>query len=408
MSDSLLEYPWIISVDDHVVEPPSLWWDRLSTRDRASGPHVVRDTCATTQEPHTMVTRYAKGADGPVTDWWVYEDLVVPVPTVIACAGLPQELHTEAPISYADMRPGCYDPRARLADMDDNRTERSLCFPNMTRFCGQIFHEAKDKDVAMKCVRAYNDWMVEEWCAGSGGRLIPLCLIPLWDPVAAAAEIRRNAARGSRAITFPEMPSFLGLPDIHDPSGFWEPVFDACQETETLLCMHIGSGSRLIETSPHAPRAVMVTLKNNMAQLSLVEWLCSGLLAKYPGLKIVYSESQIGWIPAVLERLDKVYTHAAYADLPASITQPPSTYMNGRVFASFFDDETGLRDRDAIGIEQILFEIDYPHQDTTWPNSDRLVRQMTNLLAPDEIRKVIRTNALAMFGLPDEPISSDT
>lgn len=212
--------PWIISADDHVVEPPGVWWDRLPKRDRDAGPRVVQDTCETVNDPKTLRVTYVKGGDGPVTDWWLYEDLAKPVPKVVACAGYPVETHNTDPINYADMRPGCYDPAARLADMDLNRTERSLCFPFITRFCGQMFLEAKDRELAARCVLAYNDWMVDEWCGGSGGRLVPVCLIPLWDPHGAADEVRRNAARGCRAITFPEMPHHLGLPSIHDPDGY--------------------------------------------------------------------------------------------------------------------------------------------------------------------------------------------
>jgi predicted TIM-barrel fold metal-dependent hydrolase len=323
---------------------------------------------------------------------------------VAACAGLPDEMHTPEPINYEDMRLGYYDPVARVADMDINHTERSLCFPNFIRFCGQIFHEAKDKSLAMKCVLAYNDWMVEEWCGSSGGRLIPLCIVPFWDPTATAAEIRRNAARGCRAITFPEMPHFLGLPSIYDPDGFWDPVFDACNETGTVICMHIGSGSKLVEASPGAPNAVILTMKHDIPQLALTEWLCSGILVRYPQLKISFSESQIGWVAYVLERIDKVYTHETYAQFPKIITQPPSTYMSGRVFLTFFDDETGIRDREAIGVDQISFEVDYPHQDTTWPKSNLAIEKMAKMMSPSELEKVLRGNALSMLELPNEPL----
>jgi predicted TIM-barrel fold metal-dependent hydrolase len=393
------ELPWIVSVDDHVVEPPTVWTDRLAARDRERGPHVVQDTCTTTNDPRTLRVSYTKGGEGPVIDWWVYEDLVKVVPKVVACAGIPVEEHTTDPIAYRDMRPGCYDPVARLADMDRNHTERSLCFPFITRFCGQMFLEAKDKSLAGRCVTAYNDWMIDEWCGDSQGRLLSVCLIPLWDPASAAAEIRRNSARGCRAVTFPEMPHHLGLPSIHDPDGYWDPVFEACDETGTVVCMHIGSGSKMAETSPFAPRAANTALTFSMAQLSLVEWLVSGLLVRFPKLKIAYSESQIGWIPFILERLDNVFAHPAYAELPSVITQPPSTYLPGRVYGCFFDDETGLRNRDSIGVSQLVFEIDYPHQDTTWPNTHLVVERMAEQVTAQELERIVRTNALEMLGL---------
>jgi predicted TIM-barrel fold metal-dependent hydrolase len=393
------DYPWIISVDDHVVEPPSVWSDRLSAADRDRGPRVVRDTCRTEADPQGQRVKYIKGADGPMTDWWIYEQVAKPVPKVVACAGYPVDTHTIDPINYVDMRPGCYDPAARLSDMDINRTERSLCFPMITRFCGQMFYEASDKDLALRCVQAYNDWMIEEWCGSSGGRLIPLCLIPLWDPAAAATEVRRNAARGSRAITFTEMPHFIGLPSIHDPSRYWDPVFDACNETGTVVCMHIGSGSRMAETSPFAPRAANTALTFSMAQQSLVEWLVSGVLVRFPMLKIAYSESQIGWMPFILERLDKVFTHTAYAGLDPLITQPPSTYVPGRVYGCFFDDDTGIANRESIGVRQMVFEVDYPHQDTTWPHTNEVVERMAKQVSAEELELILRQNAIDMLGL---------
>ena len=332
-------------------------------------------------------------------DWWIYEDLAKPVEMVVACAGIPIDEHNTDPIAYEDMRPGCYDPVARLADMDLNKTERSLCFPStVSRFCGQMFLEAKDKDLASRCVQAYNDWMVEEWCGDSQGRLVPLCLIQLWAPDIAADEIRRNAARGVRALTFSEMPHYLGLPSIHDPSGYWDPVFAAADETGTVVCMHIGSGSRY-DISPYAPRAVNTVLTFANAQKSLVEWLCSGVLVRYPNLKIAYSESQVGWMPFVMERIDKTFTHTGYSELPALIDQPPSSYIKDRVFGCFFDDDTGIANRDVIGVGQMLFESDYPHQDSTWPNTDQVVARIASQVNDAELDMILRTNAIRMLGL---------
>jgi predicted TIM-barrel fold metal-dependent hydrolase len=393
------EIPWIISVDDHVVEPPGLWQDRLTGRDREVAPRVVADTCQTIYEPMTRAVRYVKGGDGPVVDWWIYENTAKPIPMVVACAGYPFEEHTIEAIAYADMRPGCYDAKSRLADMDMNHTERSLCFPYVTRFAGQWFLEATDKDLALRCVQAYNDWMVDEWCGDTGGRLIPLGLVPLWDADLAAAEVRRNAARGMRAITFTEMPSNLGLPSIHDPSRVWDPLFRACDETGTVVCMHIGSGSKMADVSPFAPRAANTALTFAMAQTSLVEWLVSGNLVRFPKLKIAYSESQIGWMPFILERLDKVFEHREYAGMDPIIIEPPSSYMAGRVYGSFFDDEIGIVNRHVIGVKQLVFEIDYPHQDTTWPNTRAVVEKMASMVTPAELECILRTNALDMLGI---------
>ncbi len=393
------ELPWIISADDHVVEPPQVWQDRLPVADRERGPRVVQDTCETIYDARTRAVSYVRGGVGPTVDWWLYEDNAKVIPKVVACAGYPFEEHTIDAIAYADMREGCYDPAARLVDMDANHTERSLCFPYVTRFAGQWFLEASDKALALRCVQAYNDWMVDEWCGTSNGRLIPLTLVPLWDAELAAAEVYRNAARGVRAITFSEMPSHLGLASIHDPSRSWDPLFRACDETGTVVCMHIGSGSKMAEVSPFAPRAANTALTFAMAQTSLVEWLVSGNLVRFPKLKIAYSESQIGWMPFILERLDKVWEHREYSGMDPIVTEPPSSYMAGRVYGSFFDDPTGIENRHKIGVKQLVFEIDYPHQDTTWPNTLAVVEKMAAHVSPEELECILRTNALDMLGI---------
>jgi predicted TIM-barrel fold metal-dependent hydrolase len=135
------------------------------------------------------------------------------------------------------------------------------------------------------------------------------------------------------------------------------------------------------------------------AQLSMVEWLVSGLLVRFPKLKIAYSESQVGWMPFILERLDKVFAHSAYAGMDPVVTEPPSSYVPGRVYGCFFDDDIGIANRDKIGITQMVFEVDYPHQDTTWPHTTKLVERMAEQLTPEELERVVRRNALEMLGI---------
>src|SRR5438874_2608010 len=116
------------------------------------------------------------------------------------------------PITFDEIRPGCWIQKERLVDMANNHVDASLCFPNvLPRFCGQAFLERDDKELALLCVQAYNDWMIDEWCAGDAkDKLIPLTIIPLWDPTAAAEEVRRCADKGSHAVAFSENPSPLG------------------------------------------------------------------------------------------------------------------------------------------------------------------------------------------------------
>jgi predicted TIM-barrel fold metal-dependent hydrolase len=304
--------------------------------------------------------------------------------------------------TYDDVRPGCYEPIARLADMDTNWTQASLCFPNFPRFCGQTFLEASDRDLALLCVRAYNDWMVEEWCGPSGGRLVPLCLVPLWDASLAAAEVERNAARGVRAVAFSEIPAYLGLPSIH--SGDWDPFFAACEATGTVVCLHIGSGSKMPSTSPDAPLGVTVTIGFGNCMNSLADWLFSGKLEQFPGLRLSYAESQIGWIPYLLERADDVWKqHRAWVATGGEISEPPSTYYYRQVYGCFFRDEHGMASLDKCGVDNVMYEVDYPHSDSTWPDSKTVAAEIMDGLDPDVVFKLVRGNAVKLFGLHDLP-----
>lgn len=162
----------------------------------------------------------AKGDDGPIGDWWVYEDLHRPLTRLDTAVGYDRDDIKLEVITYEQMRPGSFSVPDRLADMDVNHVQSALCFPTFPRFCGQTFTEASDRELGLLGVRAYNDWMVEEWCGPQArGRLIPLPIVPLWDARLAAAEVRRNAARGVRAVAFSEIPRTWGCRPSTATSG---------------------------------------------------------------------------------------------------------------------------------------------------------------------------------------------
>ncbi|HMF04364.1 MAG TPA: amidohydrolase family protein, partial [Acidimicrobiia bacterium] len=336
--------------------------------------------------------------DGPQADCWVYEDLVYIHKRHVAAVGYDRDEMTMTPMTYAEMRPGCYEPKARVEDMELNWVEASLSFPTFPRFCGQTFLEAEDRELAEACVYAYNDWMVDEWCAGSGGRLIPLPIIPLWDAELAAAEVRRNAARGARAVCFSEIPAVLGLPSIH--TGQWDPFFAACADTGTVVCMHIGSSSKMPATSGDAPVAVAATLSFGNAMSSLTDFLFSGVLVRFPTLKLAYSEGQIGWIPYILERADDVWLeHRAWGGVRDIVPDPPSTYYYRQVFGCFFRDRHGIESLETIGVDNTTFETDYPHTDSTWPHTKKVAQELMTGLPDHVVYKLVRGNAIRMLEL---------
>ena len=310
--------PKIISVDDHVVEPPHVWQTWLPEKYRERGPRVERKRWGSFK--HLSGAKYdmVEDPEGEWGDAWYYDDELIYVQkkfVAIPQASTTLDEHgnivfdrtqmTMTATTFDEMRKGCWDRDERVKDLTLNYTDGSLPFPTFPRFCGQTFYEGKDKELGLACVKANNDWMVEEWCEPSGGVNIPLCIIPLWDAELAAAETKRNAERGVRAIAFSEMPTRLKLPSIN--TDYWDPLWQVCNDYGVTVCMHVGSSSSNPVASPDSNKAVGVTLGFNNAIASLADWLFSGNLLRFPKLKLAYSEGQIGWIPYILERADTVW-----------------------------------------------------------------------------------------------------
>ena len=392
------DLPLIISVDDHVMEPRELWQEQLPESMKAKGPRVVQEKVKLVFEGgHYGFERNAP--DGDLCDVWLFEDAAIPTGLLHGPAGLPREEQRNVAARYEDLRKGTWDRDARLEDMTANHVEAALNFPNIfPRFCGQGFLERDDKELALACLKIYNDWMIDDWCGGSAaGRLIPLTLVPMWDPEMAAAEVRRCADKGSYAIAFSENPSKLGCPTMY--SGDWDVLWTACQETETTVSMHIGSSSSMPSTSPDAPLATSMSLYAQNAEGSLADWVFSGTLSRFPDIKIAYAESQVGWMPFMLERLDSVYREGRGGVGGDGLL--PSEIVKERVFGCVFDDLFGLKVRDEVGVEQILFETDYPHSDGTFPHSRKVAHGLFTAagMNADDCYKVLRGNAIEAYGL---------
>jgi predicted TIM-barrel fold metal-dependent hydrolase len=399
---------WLISVDDHVLEPGNVWQERVPAKFRDAAPRLVRD---------------AQG------EAWIYEGLRSVTPGLGAVAGKRREEFSFEPITYDEMRPGCYDSVARLEDMNRAGVIASMCFPSFPRFCGQVFLEADDKELALLCVQAYNDWMIDEWCGRAVGRYIPLTLIPLWDATLAAAEVRRTAAKGSRAIAFSENPAMLGLPTIQDRGGYWDPLMAACEETETVVCMHIGSSSRRYTMSDESPMLVTMSWGVPVGIAgAMVEWIFSPVLRKFPGIKVALAEGGIGWMPYFLERCTQVVeTHRYWIQKGdvrhdslsgrVEVMEAGGVEMDGfsvmdtfrkHVYGCFIDDLHGIKNLDVIGADNVMIETDYPHSDSTWPNClEHAQKQLVDLSEIDR-HKILRGNAERLFRFTPAPAPAPT
>ena len=368
----------IISTDDHVVEHPNVWQDRLPERLKERGPKIVED-----EKGHHV---------------WQYDGEVFPQIGLNAVAGKDPKDYGMEPVRYDDMIPGCYDAVERVKDMDLDGVHAAISFPSFPGFSGGVFQRAKDKDLALECVKAWNDFQVDEWCAAAPDRLIPLGLLPTWDPVLAAREVERLARKGTKAISFPDGPVPLGLPSFHHPTH-WEPLWDAFEATDLPICLHFGSGSFVPGFSfgpgvedPHAPFAVAIAVFATNSWWTTADLLFSGVLQRHPKLKFVLSEGGIGWVPYLLERIDYTWErHRWYQNIDK--TTRPSDLFKKHFWGCFFDDFHGINNRHEIGVEKILVEVDYPHSDSNWPNSRKCIAENLINVPDDECRMIVETNA---------------
>jgi predicted TIM-barrel fold metal-dependent hydrolase len=370
----------LISVDDHLIEHPRVWYDRLPTGARDAGPRVVEPT------------------SGPWTgqEVWQLEGREYPTMKHYAIAGQDPEGGTK-PIRYREMLPGCYDPKSRLADMNADGVWAQLCFPTFARFSGTRFLECTDLDLALLCVRAYNDFVIDEWCGESDGRQLPLVILPLWDVAACVAEVERAASKGAKAISFPENPAPLGLPSWH--SRLWDPVLAAAQDARLPLCMHFGTSGRSTATSDDCPDSVRYTLLACNSMGLAADLLLSGVFARFPGVRVALSEGGIGWMPYFLERVDYTWEGHRKLEPQTDFGLRPSEMFAGHVFGCFIDDAVGLEQRHRIGVSQIMWESDFPHADSAWPHSRERLADRVRDIPDDEVRQIVQTNAADLFGL---------
>jgi predicted TIM-barrel fold metal-dependent hydrolase len=244
-------------------------------------------------------------------------------------------------------------------------------------------------------LQAYNDWHIDEWCAGAPGRFIPMAITPLWDAEQCAAEVRRVAAKGVHSISFTENPSLLGFDSFHNPS--WDPVWEAVCENDVTVSIHLGSSGQLAITAPDAPIDVMITLQPMNICQAAADLLWSRVFKKFPDIKFALSEGGIGWIPYFLDRLDRTYemhhlwTGQDFGD------RMPSDVFREHFLTCFIADPIGVKLRHDIGIDNIAWEADYPHSDSSWPTAPEELATVMAGVPDDEVNKIAFENACRWY-----------
>jgi predicted TIM-barrel fold metal-dependent hydrolase len=370
----------LMSADDHVIEPPHLWVDRVPSKYRDACPRIVE-------------------VDGRQA--WHYEDQLTYIP-MGSCRPLPgfdEAGYPPAPgtARFDEIRPGCYDPVERIKDMDIDGVWGQLCFPNYARFAGhRFFLNVKDHDLGLACLRTYNDYLLDEWCATDPARLYSAVILPLYDLDLALAELKRVLAKGAKALAFSENPTVLGLPSVH--TDHWEPLWSAVNEAGIPVCMHIGSSSRLVTTSDDAPPTVLVALNGVNSMMAGIDWLMSGILERYPNIKVILSEGGAGWIPYILERADKAFhdkrikPNLSIGQTARVLSVPPSELFRDHMYVCLVDEYFALRSLRDIPVDNLLWEGDYPHGDGLWPNNHDYLEKALAEVPDEDAVKIAETN----------------
>jgi predicted TIM-barrel fold metal-dependent hydrolase len=366
----------LISVDDHIIEPPDLFTRHISAEYLARAPKLVRTP------------------EG--TDVWQFGGRTIENSALNAVAGRPKEEYGLEPQGLDEIRPGCYDVDERVKDMNAGGVLGSMNFPSFPGFAARLF-ATDDEDFSLALVRAYNDWHIDEWCGAYPGRFIPMALPVIWDAQKCADEVRRVSAKGCHSLTFTENPAALGYPSFH--SDYWDPLWTALCDTQTVLSVHLGSSGRLAIPAVDSPPDVMITLQPMNIQSAAADLLWSRVIKNFPDIRIALSEGGTGWIPYFLERIDRTYEmHATWTqqDFKGKV---PSEVFREHFLTCFISDPIGIALRHEIGIDNIAWEADYPHSDSMWPTApEQLNVQMKRFdVADDDIDKMTHLNAMRWY-----------
>ena len=369
----------LISVDDHVQEPPDLWINRLSKSrwgDRI--PHLE----------HT--------ADG--TEGWVVDGQVL-LDGRPACAAALMSDRNHEPRCWEEVPPAAYRPTERLKAMDASGVDYSVLYPTVAGSAGQSFARLKDSELELACVQAYNDWLIEEWACASD-RFIPQCIVPIWPPEATVAEIKRAVGKGHRGVVFPAVPMDLrDVPHVAGPE--YDPVWEICAELDVPLCLHAGA-SPLLQYAPYSrlrptlAEALNAVTKPVSSVFVLGLYLFSRILLRHPKLRVVLAESALSWGMLYLEWADHQFEHDGLAREGYQL-KPSEMFRRQCYLNAWFDQIAPFES--YLGAEHILWSTNFPLATSTWPRTRETIDRCFQGVSAETRERVLWKNAASLYRL---------
>ncbi len=370
----------VISVDDHVQEHPNVWTERLSSARWGNRiPHV------------------AKTPDG-LERWFVDGEVLAPDRVATAAAAMPDR--TREPQRWDEVPRVAYDPHERLKAMDADGVAYSVLYPTVAGVAGQTFGRTTDPDLELACVQAYNDWLIDEWAAVSE-RFVPQCIVPIAPIEATVAEIRRAVGRGHRGVVYPSVPMHLRtVPHLNNPE--YDVIWSTCADLGVPLCLHAGASQRL-QYPAHAGLSAELSAALGAATapastaIVLVNLLCSRILLRHPGLRVILAESALGWGSFLLEYADHQFEQDRVQDYEL---KPSEMFRRQCYLTGWFEPVAGHIK--YLGAENILWSTEFPLATSTWPNSGRTIEHCFSGVPDHEQRQILWGNAAALYRIPEQ------
>jgi predicted TIM-barrel fold metal-dependent hydrolase len=360
----------IFSADSHVIEPADVWTARMDRRFGDRAPRVVK----------------RKGdREG---DFFVAEGLR-PFPVAgFAVAGVdPKQFGTAMAAGYPGVRPSAWDPVERIKDQERDGVVGEVLYPSL----GMRLFQLEDGELRAASFRAYNDWLAD-YCAHNPRRLAGVAMISLDEPGAGVTELEHAAHKGLRgAMIWGAAPAEKPYSDRS-----YDPFWAAAQDHALPISLHILT-ERRGGSDFHSVMKGYPALHHSVER-SLTELIFGGALERYPRLKIVSVENDIGWIAHFLQRMDHAFEKYRYLERDA-IPNPPSFYFRRQVHATFQDDRVGVVTREFVGAGSLMWASDFPHSDSTWPNSREVIARDFEGVPDSEVRMMVADNASALYGL---------
>jgi predicted TIM-barrel fold metal-dependent hydrolase len=369
----------LLDADSHVSEPLNLWQERLPGKYRDIAPR--------------MMTEY----EGKPGAWWHIEQDRPPHNVILGFGANKSLEELQALLksfSYAGAHRGGWDPAQRVKDMDQDGVAGDVLYTTL----GFRMFWIKDAGFQRACFRVYNDWLAE-FCNYAPKRFKGLALISLYDPNEAAKDLAECAKKGlAGAVIWASPPEELPFhSEVYDP--FWA----AAQQLGMPLSLHEFAGLKWVDWDSNAKkRTIAAAINSHEVEQTFATMIFSGVLERFPRLRIVSAELNCGWLPYYLRRMDerfetrgaRVHGHA----FSTKLTLKPSEYFRRQLYATFIDDTFGIAHRHDVGVENILWSSDFPHSATFWPHSREKIAQDFQAVNEEDKRKILSENTAKLYG----------